>query len=326
MSGPRVALGTGIAWLAVTLLSCLPLGAEVDPFYRQLLEEGVRSYERGDHSRAREELRIAAFGLLETPEELARALAHLALTQSSAGDLEGFAHSYGRLAELETRFRSYSSAALGAEVRGQLETAARSHLGTAILGAVPAPAPAEPAAEVDPVEVAAVQATPVEVERVPAGPVEAKPISRPRLCVSWTGDGECRQPGAAVAPTATELAALDGLDRLASGKASDKKLRAGFERASELADRYPERSDMQRVAAALAARSGSFADAVRYYDRVGELIQEQPLQLFYLSVALFETDQLDAAATTLRRALPALKQNREVRRYMKRILSEESAG
>lgn len=318
MTGTRIAAATraGALLLAAALPSWPALGAEVDPFYQRLLEDGLRAHAQGDHARARAELRIAAFGLLDSPEELARALAHLALAQRAAGDLEGFEGTYGRLTELESRFGAYTAAALRADVRSALDKAA---------GALPATAPLAPGRPA-PERGGAV----VEVARA-----DAATASRPQLCVSWTGDGRCGRAGAGEpsaapperpTPTPEALASYGRLDRVAMGSASEKKLRSGFEQASRLADRYPDWVEMQRLTAVLASRSGAFADAVRYYDRAGEQSDEQPLELFYLSVALFETDQVDEAATVLRRVLPTLRHNSEVRKYMKLILREESAG
>lgn len=299
-----------VAWIVVSLAAWPAAAQKSDPFYSTLVEDGIRSFERRDYLRASEDLRIASFGLLENPPELARAIAYLALAQGAAGNREGFERSYRRLTDLESRFQAYSAAALTADARSALEQVVRSHFGTAGLDGSTSTGAEEPT-------------------------MASAPVTRPQLCISWAGTDDCREVTAVAEQTAPEvpdlpdaekLASFDRLDRLASGKASGQQLRRGFEEAAALAALYPDWTDMQSVAAVLASRSGSFAEAVHYYELAGEQAEDGPLQLFYLSVALFETDQPEAAATVLRRALPALEQNREVRRYVRRILSEESAG
>jgi len=310
--------------LVVLVGSWLPAptaAQEIDPFYTRLLADGLRSSERGDHLRASEELRIAAFGLMESPEQLARALTHLALSLSAAGNSESFAATMSRLAELESRFGAYTSTEIGAAARADLNQAARGLMSADEIQNSPllAPAAAAPA------------------------PSATAQKAQTKLCISWTAGGECRQPGAAAAepdlapeqdpptepalswgPTEEERAAFDRLARLAAGKGSSKKLRKGFEEARALADTHPDWPEVQRVAGLLAARSASYPEAVTYYRKSGEPAEDQPVELFYLSVALFETDQLEAAAATLRRALPGLDQNREVRRYIRQILTPET--
>ena len=120
--------------------------------------------------------------------------------------------------------------------------------------------------------------------------------------------------------------AFDRLSLLAAGKGNSKRLREGFEEARALADLYPDWQEAQRVAALLAARSAYYPEAVTYYRRSGEPGEDRPVELFYLSVALFETNEVEAAAETLRRALPGLERNREVKRYVRRILPGEAQG
>jgi tetratricopeptide (TPR) repeat protein len=297
---------------------------EIDPFYTRLLDDGIRAAERGDHVRASEELRIAAFGLMEAPARLSRALTHLALAQSTTANAEGLTRTLRRLTELETQFGAYSAAELTPATRAALDEAARNQLSADELLASPllvaAPAPVAVATEGEASQPARVEA-------------------QATLCISWTPGGDCRQPGTPLpeaAPTSSsdaqpmhgpspeELASVDRLSRLAASKGSPKKLRRGFEEIGPIADLYPDWAEAQRAAGLLAARSESYAEAVAYFRRSGTPAEDQPVELFYLSVALFETDEPEEAAETLRRALPELQQNREVRRYVRRILPSEA--
>jgi hypothetical protein len=238
----------------------------------------VRAYEKGDWMRASEELRIASFGLLDSPELLAHALAHLALAQRAGGNTEGAAQTLRRLDELEARFGISALPGLSAEKRQALASA--------------------------------------------AGDDQAAAETRP--CISRRGDGACPE---LAGPSAEELATLEELAELAADtKAGAKKLRHGFEEARALAELHPDWSELRPIAALLASRSGHYAEAIDFYSRSGDPGDDQPLQLFYLAVALFETDDPQAAADTLRRALPGLERDREVNRYIKRILPDDAPG
>lgn len=283
--------------LALVLVAVAPATVaeeqDVHPFYRGLLADGIRAFDAADYDRASEELRIAAFGLLDAPEELAVALTRLALAQDAIGDAEGAAVTQRRLAELEARFG-------------------------AVVVASAAPGTVEPAES-------------AEHEAPQTGPSDRVAATATRLCVSWTGDGECLQrPSPALdpaldpgAPGPEELAALERLADTAVAKSSSKKLRRALNEARPLAARFPEWSEMQRVTGLLAARSGAHEEALQHFEVSGPL-EADPIDRYYLAVALFEAGRVDEAADTLREVLPLLEQSREVRKNAKRILSVES--
>jgi len=95
--------------------------ATAHPFYRQLLDQGIYTYQQGDHETAAADLRLAVFGLLEDPALLMRGLAHLALAQQSAGQGEAADETLGRLIVVEERFGVYRDADLGTALRQRLE-------------------------------------------------------------------------------------------------------------------------------------------------------------------------------------------------------------
>ncbi len=88
-----------------------------DPFYDRLLRDGIDAYEGGDHAVAARSLRLACFGLLEEPKVLARGLTYLALAQAELGDELEFSKTFGRILEVERRFRSFSLLELDADLR-----------------------------------------------------------------------------------------------------------------------------------------------------------------------------------------------------------------
>ena len=53
---------------------------QVDPFYLRLFDEGLSAFNRGDFEEAFENLKIAAFGLLDEPDLLGEAFVYLTLS------------------------------------------------------------------------------------------------------------------------------------------------------------------------------------------------------------------------------------------------------
>lgn len=106
------------AAIALTLPAAVPAA---DPFYENLLVRGQQARARADAADAVRLLRVASFGLLEEPTQLAVALTELALAQAELDDRQGFAATAGRLLEIEERFGAYRAAALSAAARHTFE-------------------------------------------------------------------------------------------------------------------------------------------------------------------------------------------------------------
>ncbi len=102
---------TFLLLVATVLGSAVAASAAADPFYSSRYREGVAAAERGNHTDAVRSLRIACFGLLEE-DLLAECLVRLGLSQSAAGDAEGFNHTFRRLVEAEELLSVFSRAEL----------------------------------------------------------------------------------------------------------------------------------------------------------------------------------------------------------------------
>ncbi len=98
------------------------------------------------------------------------------------------------------------------------------------------------------------------------------------------------------------------------------ELEAAFVTARELADRYPQLTEPQHLAAEIAYRLSRWQEAVSLFERGGRPEPSQPNRLFYLAVALFETGDRAAAQGLLERCLPSLETTPFVRSYVDRIL------
>jgi tetratricopeptide (TPR) repeat protein len=122
MSARRIRLPTLTLAVAVLApLATVPLPAAVEPFYLNLYRSGIHHYDLGDAATARYELRLACFGMLDDPEQLAECLARLALAQAASEDDVGFADTFRRIADLEQRFGAWSGTALDGETRAKFD-------------------------------------------------------------------------------------------------------------------------------------------------------------------------------------------------------------
>jgi tetratricopeptide (TPR) repeat protein len=107
---PRSRILVLASTLVVALSALAPAARAADPFYLDLLRDGSRALDDGNHDEARRLLRLACFGMLEEPKLLADCLTRLALAEAGLADREGFVSTYDRIAELERRFQAYSQA------------------------------------------------------------------------------------------------------------------------------------------------------------------------------------------------------------------------
>lgn len=115
-----------------------PATAATDPFYDQLYAEGRQALARGDHGRAQRDLRIACFGMLDDPAELAGCLTHLALAQAATNDRDAFVATVDRILEVERRFGAYSGLELPASTRRGFEERVAAWIPYETLATVPA--------------------------------------------------------------------------------------------------------------------------------------------------------------------------------------------
>jgi len=92
--------------------------------------------------------------------------------------------------------------------------------------------------------------------------------------------------------------------------------------AEALATRYPTSVEPLHLAGEAAYRASSWHRAAGFLLSLGGPPENRPDLLFYLSVALYETQRPAEAATVLRRAEPNLVRTPIVERYMDRILPD----
>ena len=116
-------------------------------------------------------------------------------------------------------------------------------------------------------------------------------------------------------PSGDELARAEEL-------AAQDRLAEAFAVAQGVADAHPDSAEAQHVAAEIAYRGARWTDSVAYFRRGGDPGVTQPLRLFYLAVALYESGDRENAAAALKKCLPRIKNTEYVEQYRRKILGQ----
>lgn len=127
----------GLLCATATILPVRPAAAS-HPYYQDLLRRGAAALESGDPESAARSLRLAAFGLLEEPPELAGCLVRLALAQRAVGDAEATRESLSRVVDLEVRFGAYSASGLDPGLAESFESLLVESVAAETLRSIPA--------------------------------------------------------------------------------------------------------------------------------------------------------------------------------------------
>ncbi|MFZ2490618.1 MAG: hypothetical protein WA208_03950, partial [Thermoanaerobaculia bacterium] len=127
-------------WIALAMMPWIAL-ARTDAFYEQRLKSGKDALAARRGPEAVEELRIAVFGFIDEPRQLAEALSYLAIAQNGLGRTADLEATLTRFIETERRAAGYDRQVLPEEVRVQFEALLVKQFGRAALAAVPSLAP-----------------------------------------------------------------------------------------------------------------------------------------------------------------------------------------
>ncbi|HEX6159609.1 MAG TPA: hypothetical protein VF111_05545 [Thermoanaerobaculia bacterium] len=129
------------AWVAlVVLFVAIPmLGATPQEFYLNLLRRGVADFNAGRFEAAEGELRIAAFGLVESIDSYQTAHVYLALTADRLGHTEEARRAVGRVQAAQRVQARYAQLSLPPEVRSAFDALVRrvAPSTAAVLGTAP---------------------------------------------------------------------------------------------------------------------------------------------------------------------------------------------
>lgn len=115
--------------IALLMAAALPVAAN-PAFYTSLLDRGIAHAAEGKHELAVQELRIAAFGLLDSIPQFQLAQVHIALASQKLGREADARHALQRIVAAERIQRSFTSLELTPELRKEIDALASALLTT----------------------------------------------------------------------------------------------------------------------------------------------------------------------------------------------------
>lgn len=338
--------------LTVLLISAASLGAATpSDFYLSLLQRGIVSYNAEKYPEASRQLKIAAFGFVDSLEHYQTAQVYLALVYDRLGDqaraldaarrvmnAERITPTFARIqlpVAVSSAFESLISRTLSASEAAALRrgaqtpatppsrtTPAQPERTTQPASSEPAPrtpvsqqssAPTEPA---DPPPPAAPPATEPQKTPVPAPPATATTTTTTTTHPKPPVQQPARKSTAPL--TQQEIA-----DRLAE---ADRALNGGLLAEARVIYRdllhspSVSRATLVRVAEGL-YRTRDFAGALEAFKQIGTLRKGEEPYHYYIAVSLYETGQYEQAKAELESALPFIEVTPDVARYRTKINS-----
>lgn len=124
------------ALFCAVVLTSVPAFA-ADEFYQEQLRAGKADFQANRIPQATDELRIAAFGLLEQPVLLAETLARLAVAQHALGQNTEAARTIDRFIDVERKFSPYATVELEAAVKTKFEELVMKQVPRQMLASLP---------------------------------------------------------------------------------------------------------------------------------------------------------------------------------------------
>jgi len=304
----------GVVGVLICFAFALPVFAATDAndFYVSLLHRGIAHVDAGQYEAADKELRIAAFGLVDTIPLFETAEVYLAISGDRQHSEADSRRALQRVIVADRVERRFGSLDLPAKVRTDFDQIASKLLTSdqyAFLKASPPPAPPAPAItpqhssapapapqpappNPSPPPVAAVHPAPVP-KRTPAPVPAPVPASAPTVNVSaqmaLADQAFTRNDLVGARKIYGQIAAQPGLDHATLIHLGEQSYRAR-----------------------------DFATAARAFARSGFNSSEAPYRYYY-AVALYETGQAAAAKSQLDQALPYIELTPDVAAYRDKI-------
>jgi hypothetical protein len=280
----------------------LPVFAATDAsdFYVSLLHRGIAHADAGQNEAADKELRVAAFGLVDSIPLFETAEAYLAITGDNLHSEADSRRALQRVIAAERIERRFGSLELPAKVRTDFDRIAQKLLTSdqyAFLKASPTAAPVAPV--LTPQQSSAPVPVPQPVVTNPKPPpvVAAPPKPVPKPAPTFNATAQM-----AAADQAFNRNDLPGARKIYSQIASQP----GLDHATLM--HLGEQS----------YRARDFATAARAFGRSGFNTSEAPYRYYY-AVALYETGQTAAAKRELAQALPYIEVTPDVAAYQAKI-------
>ena len=136
--------------MIVLVVCCAALSARADDFYADHLSRGIAQYQRGNYAQAASDLRIAAFGLMETPADFETALIYGLLADMKLQRADNATQLAEKIVNVERIAPGYAQMQLPAATRQELEATLMKLLPPQRLARAPAFAHLAPQSSVPP--------------------------------------------------------------------------------------------------------------------------------------------------------------------------------
>jgi len=257
--------------------------AAVDPFYADLYQRGMAHFASGEFAPAAKDLRLAAFGSVDVPEQFETAHIYAAIAASKSGQDADVRISVQRVYAAERIQRTYASLKLPETVRKNFDALARAALTANELAYLQSNAPA------------------------PAR-------TMPQVVTHAIPGGTHAQPAADPPPAQPAGTAADAEKAIAAGQLGTA--RSIYE--SLLESPQLPHAELLKIGEGL-YRVRDFTAAARAFARAGTFEKGEEGDRYYYAVALFETGQHAAAKRELAAALPYIEITSDVETYRTKI-------
>ena len=296
------------------------LAASANDFYMTLLRRGLADVDAGRNVEATTNLRLAAFGLIDSIEHYEIAQAYLVIAHDRLGNTAQARDAASRILaaeKIETKFRAI---ALPAAIRTAFETAAKKALTAPEYETLRGGATAKPSEPVvvDRVDVI-VEPKPASTPAESAKPPAPKPqATQPQT--STVNPPKQTPPPQTVKPAPQKPAAdvpalFASADRALAAANINEARRLYREIAAVPGLDHP---SIIRLAEGF-YRSRDFKNALTAFERAGTLRSGEEPYRYYMAVAAFELGQFDRARKELAAALPFIELTPDVQRYRAKI-------
>jgi tetratricopeptide (TPR) repeat protein len=314
-------------------------------FYLTLLRRGTADVEAGRHADATTNLRLAAFGLLDSVEHYQTAQAYLAVAFDRLGQTQQAREAAQRVVAAEKVEKKFRGIALPAAIRTAFDAVAKKVLTASdaalLSGGATAPATTAtiaPPAVVNRVDVqtetrkpAAQPATkpvPVQTETPKTQPPAPKPeptVPKPQPAQPQNTQPARPQTSQSTRPqTPQPQPAQRSVDIAGQFAAGERALSSA--NITEARRLYRELLGVTTLDHGMLVRlaegfyrARDFANTLVAFDRAGTLRPGEEPYHYYIAVAAFEAGQYDRARRELAAALPFIEQTPDVQRYRVRI-------
>jgi tetratricopeptide (TPR) repeat protein len=312
--------------LVLLALSTPALAASAADFYLTLLRRGTADVDAGRNAEAVANLRIAAFGLVDSIEHYEIAQAYLAIALDRMEQPDQAREAVRRILAAEKIEKKFRGIALPETTRIAFEAVAKKVLAAeaAALSGGAIAKPSEPVIvdrvdvitetrkPADPSPATPATATPKQEQPPPPKPQVPAQVSQPRQSEAPRSAPAAKPATARNPDFSAQLAAAE---RALSGADITEARRIYRE---VLTAPALDRAALIRVAEGF-YRSRDFANTLAAFERAGTLRSGEEPYRYYIAVAAFEVGQFDRARRELKAALPWIEMTPDVQRYRAKI-------